>query len=59
MWLSRVISDSPQTSPMIAVKIGRPIATTVPNVKSSTITAMPSPITSLECVSGLETFWPR
>ena len=51
--------ESPQTSPMIAVKIGRPMATTVPNVNSRTITAMPRPMTSLECVSGLETFWPR
>ena len=51
--------DSPQTSPTIAVKIGSPIATTVPNVNSRTITAMPRPSTSLRCVSGLETFWPR
>ena len=51
--------DRPQTSPTIAVMIGSPIATTVPNVNSSTITAMPSPMTSLMCVSGLETFWPR
>ena len=51
--------ESPLTNPMTAVKIGSPIATTVPNVNSSTITAMPRPITSLRCVSGFETFWPR
>ena len=51
--------DSPLTSPMIAVMIGSPIATTVPNVNSRTITAMARPMTSLRCVSGLETFCPR
>ena len=51
--------ERPQTSPNSAVTIGSPIATTVPNVNSSTITAMPRPITSLLCVSGLETFCPR
>ena len=50
--------DSPLTRPKIAVTIGSPIATTVPKVNSSTITAMVRPTTSLECVSGLETFWP-
>ena len=43
----------------MAVAIGRPIATTLPNVNSRTITAIVSPTASLECVSGLETFWPR
>ena len=43
----------------MAVMIGSPIATTVPKVNSSTITAMVRPTASLECVSGLETFWPR
>ena len=43
----------------MAVAIGRPIATTLPNVNSRTITAMVSPTASLECVSGLDTFWPR
>ena len=53
-----VMIESPDTSPISAVMIGRPIATTVPNVNSRTITAIPSPMTSLSCVSGLETFWP-
>ena len=44
---------------MIAVTIGMLIATAVPNVISRTITAMQRPTTSLMCVSGLETFWPR
>ena len=39
-WLISVMIDRPQTRPMIAVMIGRPIATTVPNVNSRTITAM-------------------
>ena len=38
--------------------IGSPMATTVPNVKSSTMIAIARPMTSLECVSGLESFWP-
>ena len=50
--------ESPLTSPMTALKIGSPIATTVPNVNSNTITAMPRPITSLRCVAGLDTFCP-
>ena len=51
--------DRPMTRPTIAVMIGRPIATTVPKVTSSTITAIESPTTSLLWVSGLETFCPR
>ena len=58
-WLSSVMIDRPLTSPVTAVTIGSPMATTVPNVKSSTMTAMARPITSLLWVSGLETFWPR
>ena len=58
-WLIRVMIDRPLTSPKMAVTIGSPMATTVPKVKSSTMTAMPSPTASLECVSGLDTFWPR
>ncbi len=58
MWLMNVMIDSPDTSPISAVMIGRPIATTVPNVNTRTITAMARPMTSLSCVSGLETFWP-
>ncbi len=50
--------ERPQTSPTSAVTIGSPIATNVPNVTSSTITAMLRPMTSLKWVSGLETFWP-
>jgi hypothetical protein len=34
------------------------MATTVPNVTSRTMTATARPTTSLECVSGLETFCP-
>ena len=58
-WLISVTIERPQTSPTSAVRIGRPIATTVPNVNSSTIIAMVRPMTSLLWVSGLETFWPR
>ena len=39
-WLISVMIDRPLTRPTIAVTIGRPIATTVPKVSSSTITAM-------------------
>ena len=59
MWLMSVMIDSPATRPNRAVRIGSPIATTVPKVNSSTITAIERPTASLECVSGLETFWPR
>ena len=58
-WLISVMIDSPMTRPRMAVTIGKPIATTVPNVSSSTITAIVKPTASLECVSGLDTFWPR
>ena len=58
-WLSSVMIDRPQTSPNSAVTIGSPIATTVPNVISRTMTAIPRPIASLISVSGLETFCPR
>ena len=57
-WLISVMIDSPLTRPTIAVTIGSPIATTVPNVSSRTMTAIDSPTASLECVSGLETFCP-
>ena len=57
-WLMSVMIDRPLTSPTMAVMIGSPIATTVPKVSSSTMTAMPSPTTSLEWVSGFETFCP-
>ena len=59
MWLISVTIERPHTSPTSAVRIGRPIATTVPNVNSSTTIAMARPMTSLLWVSGLETFWPR
>ena len=45
--------DRPQISPKIAVMIGSPIATTVPNANSSTITAMPSPIDLADLGRGL------
>jgi hypothetical protein len=47
------------TRPKIAVAIGRPMATTVPNVTSRTRIATPMPTTSLTWVSGLETLLPR
>jgi hypothetical protein len=53
-----VTIESPPTRPAIAVTIGSPIATTVPNVKCRTMTAIVRPTASLECVSGFETFWP-
>jgi hypothetical protein len=58
-WLSSVMSERPITRPTIAVTMGRPMATTVPNVNRRTSTAIVRPTASLECVSGLDTFWPR
>ena len=49
----------PAPRPRIAVRIGRPIATTVPNVSSRMITAAESPTASLLSVLGRDTFWPR
>ena len=57
-WLSGVTIDSPITRPNTAVTIGSPMATTVPKVNSSTMTAMVRPTASLEWVLGLDTFWP-
>jgi hypothetical protein len=57
-WLISVTIDSPLTRPTIAVTIGSPIATIVPNMMSRTMTAIVSPTASLECVSGFETFCP-
>jgi len=53
-WLSSVMSDSPQARPKIAVRIGMPIATNVPKVNSSTITAITRPTTSLLSVAGAD-----
>ncbi len=57
-WPSRVTSDRPQARPKIAVRIGMPIATKVPNVNSSTITAMARPTISLLSVAGVDSDWP-
>ena len=56
---SRAITLMPQARPKIAVMIGSPIATTVPNVSSRMTIAVRSPTTSERCVLGLETFLPR
>jgi len=58
-WPSRPITDRPATRPSIAVVIGIAIATAVPKVNSRTITAIETPITSLDSVEGLDTACPR
>ena len=58
-WPSTAKMLSPATRPMIAVMIGRPMATALPKVKSRMTTAATRPTTSDVCVLGLETFWPR
>ena len=55
-WLMSVMIDSPLTRPRMAVTIGSPMATTVPKVKSRTMTAIPRPTTSLISIAGLDTF---
>ena len=56
---SKVITLSAVASPAIAVMIGRPMATIVPNVSSSTMTAIVRPTSSLDSVLGFDSFWPR
>ena len=46
------------SSPTIALRIGSSIETTVPNVNVRMIIAAMIPISSLDSVAGLETFWP-
>ena len=58
-WPSRVTMLSPTTSPTIAVPIGRPMATALPNVTSRMRIAATIPTTSEVWLLGLETFWPR
>ena len=49
---------SVESSPKIALRIGRTIATTVPNVRVRMTIAAMIPISSLDSVEGLETFVP-
>ncbi len=44
--------------PKIALRIGKSIETTVPNVNVRMIIAAMIPISSLDSVAGFETFWP-
>ena len=53
------MSESPMPTETIAVAIGSDIATAVPNVNSRMITAIVSPISSLDSVAGFESCWPR
>ena len=57
-WPSRPISESPTNKPNTAEMIGRPIATSVPNVKARMIIAATRPITSLLSVAGSESSVP-
>ena len=50
--------DRPATTPISADRIGSPIATNVPNVNASTISAIVRPTTSLDSVSGFDSFEP-
>jgi hypothetical protein len=58
-WPSSVMMLSPVTRPTIAVPIGRPIATALPNVTSRIRIAAAIPTTSDVWLLGFETFWPR
>ena len=58
-WPASAIAQSEMTSPRIAVVIGIAIATAVPNVSSRITIAAAIPTTSLECVAGCDTTWPR
>ena len=53
---NRVIALSAVARPASAVMIGRPMATTVPNVSSSTMIAIVSPTSSLDSVLGFDSF---
>ena len=57
-WLNIRTTDSAEASPRSAVRIGSSIATTVPNVKVRITAAAMIPISSLDSVAGLDTFWP-
>ncbi len=52
--LSRAISPMLTASPKTALRIGNPIATTVPKVRASTTIATTRPTTSLDSVDGFE-----
>ena len=57
-WLMSWMMDSVEASPRIAVRIGSSIATTVPNTNVRISIAAMIPISSLDSVDGLDTFWP-
>ena len=57
-WLNIRMTDSAEASARIAVRIGSSIATTVPNVNVRITAAAMIPISSLDSVAGLDTFWP-
>ena len=57
-WLRIVTTDSVEARPRIAVRIGSSIATTVPNTNVRITIAAMIPISSLDSVDGVDTFWP-
>ena len=57
-WLSMRMIASVQASARIALIIGSSIATMVPKVKVRITIAATIPISSLDSVDGLDTFWP-
>jgi hypothetical protein len=58
-WLSTAMTLRPVPSPNTAVRIGIPIATTVPNVNSRTTTAASRPIASELPEEGCDCVCPR
>jgi hypothetical protein len=59
VWLIKAMIPKPADRPKIAVRMGIPIAITVPKVKSKMNTAAVRPTTSETWVDGLDTFCPR
>ena len=57
-WPSMRMIASVESSAKIAVRIGSSIAVTVPKVNVRMTIAAMIPISSLDSVDGLETFWP-
>jgi hypothetical protein len=57
-WLNIRMTDSAEASARIAARIGSSIATTVPKVNVRITAAAMIPISSLDSVAGLDTFWP-
>jgi hypothetical protein len=55
-WDRIVMIESVEASARIAVRIGRTIATSVPNVRVRITIAARIPISSLDSVDGLDTF---